>query len=434
MEAAVDQVVELAQHDSELEELLRVLQRASQAKEPQDIQDTFSGVMQRLVGSEAYMSLSVRDLPAGKFRVTRAMLQNEQVYRPNPWRDRDTLPIFEGGLIGRVIETPTPKVIHGVDPTSENAIHPKLSEMRSMMAFPLFDQGEAKNWGLLFRSQPRWEIDYPSLRDFVTRANMLGSNVNLLVTNKRVEELRKRLEDQLQQVATLQQSLLPSRTPSVPGLEIATSYLTSNEAGGDYYDFFDMGDGGFAVLIADVSGHGAGAATIMAMLRAILHSYQDRSKGPAAMLDHANRQLVANDIGANFVTAFMASFSADRETVTYANAGHNPPVVMPADSEIFTVEDARSLPLGIIEDAEYVEASKPTKSGASVVLYTDGIVEATPVGSTDQFGMNKLMAAIHATDGEPEAMIESIHQRLFTFTERRDRDDDQTIVTLRHYQ
>ncbi|MEM9083705.1 MAG: PP2C family protein-serine/threonine phosphatase [Planctomycetota bacterium] len=433
MEAAVDQLVELAQHDSELEELLRILQRASQAKEPQDIQDTFAGVMQRLGGSEGYMSLSVRDLPAGKFRVTRVLNQNEHIYRPDPWRERDQLPIFEGGIIGRAIETPTPKVIHELDPSSENAIHPRLSEMKSMMAFPLFDQGEAKNWGLLFRSQPKWEIDYPNLRDFIARANMLGSNVNLLVTNKRVEELRKRLEDQLQQVATIQQSLLPSRTPCVPGLEIATSYLTSNEAGGDYYDFFDMGDGNFAILIADVSGHGAGAATIMAMLRAILHSYQERSKGPAAMLDHANRQLVANDIGANFVTAFMVSFSADREIVTYANAGHNPPVVMPTDSEIFTVDDARSLPLGIIDDAEYIEASKPTKNGASVALYTDGIVEATPPGTAEQFGMNKLMAAINATNGEAEAMIESIHQKLFAFTGRRDRDDDQTIVTIRHY-
>ena len=426
--------VDLAEKDPLLLEAMDVLAEASSVDDPQDIQRTFARSMQALSGADAYLGISTRGLGDGEFKVTRRYYRGEPLgEQTNPWQDWDEIPLQRGGVISRLIANPRPQVVHGVRLDDDPAIPEEYRGFRSIFAVPLLDNGEAKNWGVMFRSETHWPIDQGRLRDFTIRANMIGNTVNLLVTKQRYAELNLRLSDQLEQVAMIQKSLLPQRTPSVDGLRIATSYLTSNEAGGDYFDFFDMGRGHFGVLIADVSGHGAGAATVMAMMRTILHGYQDREKGPAAMLEYANRELLRNDLGSNFVTAFLADFNADRSHVVYANAGHNPPLVRVPDGSTLTVDDGRSLPLGILDGAEYEQASHPTMAGASVVLYTDGIVEASPPGrKADQFGLDRLSTAVTETSGEPSEVVTHTHERLFEFTGLRSRDDDQTIVALQH--
>lgn len=428
------EIVDLLALDSELGELVDQLQRASAVDDPREIQALFRGSMRRLAGGAAYISVSRRNLPGGQYKLTKLLFEDRPVGRPiDAWHDWPMLPTHEGGFIGSVIETPVPKIINHLNLSGDPAVPRVFCAMRSALAVPLFDRGEAVNWGIVFRTSPEWEIAEERLRDFIARGNMLGNTINLLVTKGRIAELNQRLADQLEQVAQLQRSLLPPKTPKVPGLAIATSYLTSNEAGGDYFDFFDMGDGCFGSLIADVSGHGAGAATVMAMLRAILHGFQDRERGPAAMLAHANRELCRNELNSNFVTAFMVVFNADRSVATYSNAGHNPPVMRLPDGETLVVDDARSLPLGIVSDAAYEQASHATVPGASVFHYTDGIVEAKPpTAGGEMFGMSRLCASLGESSGEPSEMIEHVHMRLFQHTGLRSREDDQTIVALQH--
>ncbi|MEM1165203.1 MAG: PP2C family protein-serine/threonine phosphatase [Planctomycetota bacterium] len=429
------EIEELAPQDPELAEWIDLFTRATRESEPKKIQEIFGDSMRRLSGAAAYAGISIRGLAPGQYKVTKLTLEGEPLGRDiNPWQQWDSLPTHTGGLVGRLITTPTPKVVHDIDLSDDPAMPSQFCSMRSALAVPLFDGGEALNWGILLRTQPRWEIDFRRLRDFISRGQMLGNTVKLLVTNSRVEELNRRLSDQLQQVAQIQQSLLPAKTPKAPGLEIASSYLTSNEAGGDYFDFFDMGGGRFGVFIADVSGHGAGAATVMAMLRTILHGFKDRHLGPAAMLAHANRELLANELNSNFVTAFLAVFSADRSEVVYSNAGHNPPIVLVPGGEVIRVTGASSLPLGIIEEAEYTDEGKQTRAGATLVLYTDGITEAAPdaVGKLDMFGEQRLIDAAKETSGAPSDVVEHIHARLFEHTGKRSRDDDQTLLVVRH--
>ncbi len=167
-----------------------------------------------------------------------------------------------------------------------------------------------------------------------------------------------------------------------PGSEIApSSYLTSNESGGDYYDFFRLPGERWLILIADVSGHGAAAATVMAMLHAILHCYSplngiDRFD-PAQIMEFANDRLLNARLEGNFVTAFLAVFDPATGRFDYANAGHNPPRLKDGLSgKITPIDGAGTLPLGILEDLNATTETIHLKPNDTIVLYTDGITEA----------------------------------------------------------
>jgi sigma-B regulation protein RsbU (phosphoserine phosphatase) len=170
----------------------------------------------------------------------------------------------------------------------------------------------------------------------------------------------------------------------------------------------------------------------MAMLQAILPGYQERRRGPAAMLEHANRELLRKRFESTFVTAFMAVVDPERRVMTYSNAGHNRPERRRPDGSTTAIDGAVSVPLGISDTPDYEEATVPAGPGDTVVLYTDGITEAmAPTPSREMFGVRRLREALAACSGEPDCVIDSIHARLFEHTGSRDRADDQTLVAMR---
>lgn len=412
--------------------VLEMFQALSAVRDPVQLQREYATRIRRLQETYGYVSLSVRGLAPGQYKITRVWLDEE---RPPEWADvwknNHLLSIHTGGFLSEVISTPEPKLYHDLNIPNDPVLGVQLAGLRSAIAVPLFDGGQALNWGLSFRRDPKG-FTPADLEDFLTRGNLVGGMVKNLVNARRVEELNAKLVGQLEEIASIQRSLLPDRLPDVPGISIATSYLTSNEAGGDYYDFFDMGEGRWGTLVADVSGHGAGAATVVAMLHAILHDYPHPERGPAAMLTHANTQLVAKRFENNFVTAFFGMFDEKRRTFTYANAGHNRPQHRTRRGEVVSLEGGVSIPLGIMDETRYELAEATIEPGDTVVLYTDGITEAfSPPPDRVMFGTERLQGALEMCSGEPPCVVESIHERLYDHTRSRERADDQTLVALR---
>ncbi len=409
-----------------------LLRRVSRHTEPADVQREFANLVRFERSFDGMISVSVRGLPRGQYKVTRLNLDDDVgTVTINPWQQWDSIAAHSGGFIGQVIETPEPKIIQHMNIARDPALGDRLARFGSCFVNPLYDDGEALNWSLTFRLNPEgYTAD-----DVVTgllRGNIIGRMTKTLVVAKQVRELNAKLTAQLEEIAQIQRSLLPDRLPDVPGLSIATSYLTSNESGGDYYDFFDMGKGQLGVIVADVSGHGAGAATVMAMLQTILHGYQERARGPAAMLEHANRELLRKRIESSFVTAFIGVIDRERGSLTYSNAGHNRPEHRLRTGATVALEGAASVPLSILDNPEYRNATTPLTTGETLVLYTDGITEAfSPPPNREMFGTNRLREALAACSGEPDCVIESIHQRLFDHTRSRDRVDDQTLVAMK---
>ncbi|MEM8835776.1 MAG: PP2C family protein-serine/threonine phosphatase [Planctomycetota bacterium] len=416
-----------------LQRLVELLRSVSGTNDPVQIQREFSSTMAELDPVGGYVSVSVRGLEPGEYKITGRLYNDEQrrAGRGDVWSRFKQIPTHRGGFIGRIIENPIPQVYENLNVTDDPALGDEIAEYDSVVAAPLFDEGEALNWGILLKREPGG-FQQDEIERFFMRGNLIGRMTKNLIMRREVETLNERLQKQLEEIAQIQRSLLPQRTPSVPGLSMATSYLTSDEAGGDYYDFFEFDDGRFGVLIADVAGHGAGAATVMAMLQTILHSFPLKEAGPAAMLAHANSQLAQKRMEASFVTAWLGFFSPDRRSLTYSNAGHNHPMRRREPGVVEVLKGAGSLPLGIIEDCEYEEAEVTLDLGDSIVLYTDGINEAfSPQPDREMFGTNRLEAAIIDCSGRPGCVIESIHERLYAHTQARSRDDDQTIVALR---
>lgn len=419
--------------DSQLAELTELFREGSRIDEPTQMLSHFSRWFGRRRQADLFVSMSRRGLPPGKYKVTRRITSEERTHgfprEANPWRDWDRLPVYEGGVLGEIMQLEQPQLLEDINAEDDPALGDLIRPMRTAMAIPTYDDGEALNWAVSF-FEDAIARDGDFLRSAMLDINLLGMSTKNLVSKRQVESLNAQLTSQLERIAGIQRSLLPQKLPKIPGLEIAASYLTSDEAGGDYYDFFQLPGGQWGILIADVAGHGAPAATVMAMLRGILHCYERQDFSPAAVMDFANAKLLQANLLGTFVTAFFAVYDPAIGTLDYARCGHNPPRVRRASGDIVQLDADAGLPLGIDESLGVHTAAFKLGAGDTLVLYTDGITEAFGPQRT-MFGTERLDRAIQTCDGRPQCALDSIHSALYGHVGVMERDDDQTLVVIR---
>jgi serine phosphatase RsbU (regulator of sigma subunit) len=218
-------------------------------------------------------------------------------------------------------------------------------------------------------------------------------NVQLAERGREVREAYGLLDRELKVVAEVQVGLLPARVPDIPGFEIATHYRPAARAGGDYFDFFALPEGRWGVLIADVSGHGAPAAVVMAMMRVVLHTL-GRMSPPDQVLADVNAVLCRNILSGHFVTCCYGVLDPSTGTFAFASAGHPAPLCVDRESSRArqcAVE--AGLPLGVDPQAQYVATTVRFPPVNMLALYTDGITEAVNTNG-EQFGLSRLAAAV----------------------------------------
>jgi PAS domain S-box-containing protein len=207
----------------------------------------------------------------------------------------------------------------------------------------------------------------------------------------------------------LQRSLLPESLPVVPGLTMAARYFAGGagtRVGGDWYDTVALPGGRVALVIGDVAGRGVAAASMMGQLRSALRAYALDGASPASALDRLNRFLLSLAWD-SMATALVLVLEPATGRMTYANAGHPPPIVLGADGTTRSLTDSLSVPLGALDVPGYREATASLEPGATLVLYTDGLVE-----QRDQLidaGIERLEQALVASGGtSPEAACDRI--------------------------
>jgi sigma-B regulation protein RsbU (phosphoserine phosphatase) len=266
---------------------------------------------------------------------------------------------------------------------------------------------------------------------------MVGATVNSVLAASRLRETNERLQRQVEEIARIQRSLLPEAPPVIQGLELAVDYRPHDRAGGDLYDFVSLtgrrGEtdpaGRWAVIVGDVSGHGTPAAVVMAMLTSILYAYPRVPQGPAELLTYANRHLCAKRIAGTFTTALIGVFDPSTRRFTYARAGH-PPALLKSGARINTLDAVGDLPLAVLPDTRYEEAWVTIEPGETLVLFTDGIIEEMdPEGR--MFGVGGILDSLHACNGSPRCVIDSINAALARHRGPARPSDDATIVTMR---
>jgi sigma-B regulation protein RsbU (phosphoserine phosphatase) len=230
----------------------------------------------------------------------------------------------------------------------------------------------------------------------------------------------------------VQQSLLPSETPLVEGLDIAGHSIYCDETGGDYYDFLDVS--GLSrttavIALGDVTGHGIAAALLMATARGILRSRAQAPGSLADLLTHMNTLLVGDTTGGRFMTMFLMTLDGRHHEMRWASAGHDPPFVYDPDTDAFLVPQGGSIPLGIMPEIEYEEYTiSGVKSGQVYLAATDGVWE-TFNEAREPFGKDRVRELLRKHAHRSAAEIsEALRAQLNAFRGEGSQDDDITFV------
>jgi serine phosphatase RsbU (regulator of sigma subunit) len=270
------------------------------------------------------------------------------------------------------------------------------------------------------------------LGDLATSFNVMAGAVK----RGREEAIaRERLERELETARQIQERLLPHEMPQLPGFEIAGTSLPSQQVGGDYFDFLDMGSGKLGVAIADVSGKGIPAALLMANLQASLHAQIIKKGTVAEVASRMNSLLVRSTDTHMFATFFYGILDRIKSTFTSTNAGHNPPLLFSTDGKARRLE-AGGLVLGFLPDQKYTQETVGLKQGEVLVLYTDGITEARGRSSRkiseNLFGEEKLIEVVRANLAKSAVDIQAaILKAISNHTSNAAQDDDITLVVIK---
>jgi len=259
-----------------------------------------------------------------------------------------------------------------------------------------------------------------------------------LITERQTKEERdaflselERKKAELRIAHEIQMSFLPERLPDVPGFELAALSLPAKEVGGDFYDAIPLPGGRTALAIADVSGKGVPAALFMALSRTVLRANALVSRGAREAIREANVLIAEDAKSGMFVTVFYAVADPIERTLTYVNAGHNPPLLFRAGGGRPEELKGTGIILGVMPEAEYGEETIHLKSGDLVLLYTDGVTEAINPGE-EQFGEARLIETVASSlDRSPAGIVENVRDAVMEFSGDEPQFDDLTLMALR---
>jgi phosphoserine phosphatase RsbU/P len=241
-----------------------------------------------------------------------------------------------------------------------------------------------------------------------------------------------RVKKEMEIAQQIQISLLPGSAPLIPGIEIDGRCISAAHVGGDYYDYFQSDGSTLDILIADVSGHSIGAALIMAEVRTLLRLNLEFSFNASRILTQLNRQLYSDLSRVElYISLFYARYNHQNKILSYANAGHNPPIVC-REGHVNPIElDADGLIIGVMEEVTFIEQTIELSSGDAIIFYTDGLVEACrPCG--EMFGINRIFDAIVRLKHLPIIeIIDALYLEVRQFTSQESLQDDISIVIFK---
>ncbi len=304
-----------------------------------------------------------------------------------------------------------------------------LQGVRSVLAVPL---GVGSNvFGIIYADSPLAEGRFTEdhLKVLTTLASVAAIRVeNARLTEEQME--RERLEREQQVASEIQQRFLPATAPIVTGYELQGISFPCYEIGGDYYDFIQREDGRLVVALGDVSGKGTAAALLMSSLHAAVHAQADIHDSLVKTISAVNRYLVDSIPANRFVTLFYAELDPQNGSLSFLNAGHNPPLIVHTGG---TMEQLASggLPLGIMTNADFREGRTKLYPGDVLVIYSDGVSEATnPNG--EEFGPTRLYEVVARNlEASAGGIRDRIESALTKFCQGTPAADDITLVIVK---
>ncbi len=409
--------------------LLQVAQAVASLNSLDDILSTVVRVMPILVGVERCVIFLWDDeefvfRPAKAYGLPReveiALLA--QRYAP------DDLPFLDaahgqGHPVARFSADSVPAFAHIFAGTSAGKSRPllavPLSVKGSMLGVMVLEEADTPR-----RSRARW-------LEIITG---IAHQTALAVQDDRLQRQmaeRERLERELQLAHDMQRTFMPDQVPDLPGWELAFIWRAARQVAGDFYDCFELPDGRLGLVIADVADKGMPAALFMALTRTLMRAAAREKMSPAAALAHVNDLLVPDAQHGMFVTIFYAVLSLETGELVYANAGHNPPLLLRSRTRELERLTKGGMALGVLGGTQLEERAVSLDPGDCVVFYTDGITEAfSPEG--DMYGEGRLQETVlAAAAGSARMILDAIDGSVVAFSGNAPLSDDRTLMVLR---
>ncbi|HZJ45981.1 MAG TPA: GAF domain-containing SpoIIE family protein phosphatase [Pyrinomonadaceae bacterium] len=330
------------------------------------------------------------------------------------------------GFIGSVAVSGEPIISHDVrsDPVYVNA----RDRTRSEMVAPIISNDEVIGVFDLESDELNAYSD-----DDLDVLMLLASQVAIIIEKVMLHEQlieKKRLEGQLEVARQVQLELLPARDPDLPGYDISAYNYPTEEVSGDYYDWVPIYEDQIGIVIADVAGKGVPAALLMAFLRASLRSASHTGYATHISMAKVNYLLWESIERNQYVTAFYGILDASNKTLSYSNAGHNPPLLLTADGRTKFIHRGEQ-PLGMFRDTRYHEYYLSFDPGDMLVLYTDGATEALSLAG-EEFGRERLAAAVKASAHlTARELVSSMEKSVLDWTQGVGATDDITFFVIK---
>ena len=270
-------------------------------------------------------------------------------------------------------------------------------------------------------------LDFDDLRVTIERT------LNNLEAWREAESSKVRLaaiENELDVASKMQQSILPTEFPETDHYDVFGSMTPAKEVGGDFFDIFQLENGNIGLAIADVSGKGVPAALFMMASRTLLKGAAIGLKEPGKVLQEVNDLLYDDNEAMMFVTVLYGVYNPETRTLTYANGGHNLPIIVHDDGSSSIIPSTNGVALGILPGGEYEQSSITCAPGDTVVFYTDGVTEAIDTDE-EEFGMERLQETFNWGPEDCREAVLSILDAVSDFAGGAPQFDDITCLALK---
>ena len=272
------------------------------------------------------------------------------------------------------------------------------------------------------------KVDVRSNAEFSSLSDDINSTVSTL--KKYIAEAAARIDKELEYAKQIQLSALPSDFPDTEDYSVFAQMIAAKEVGGDFYDFYSLDDNTVFFLAADVSGKGIPAAMFMMTAKTIIKDLAERGLSVNEIFTLANEKLCENNESGMFVTAWMGKFDIPTGKLSFANAGHNPPVIVHADGECEYLRSRPGFVLAGMEGIKYRENEITLDKGDRIFLYTDGVTEATDINEA-LYGEDRLQTYIDKNRNfKSEELLSGLKKDIDTFVGKAPQFDDITMLVF----
>jgi len=338
---------------------------------------------------------------------------------------------ISSGVRDRVLHDKTSILVR--DAQLDDAFKGRMSiveqKVHTMMAVPL--QTKERIIGLIYVDSPFVLREFT--KDDLNLLSVMGHIAAIRVENVRlaeIEQTERIMQRDLSQAAEIQRRMLPAQAPEVAGTDLAGFNAACRTVGGDYYDFFPYPDGRVAMALGDVSGKGMPASLMMMALHARVQVLAEDPGNLAAFMTRLNKATCAQCPSNRFITFFFCVLDTASGELTFANAGHNPPILVRASGEAQMLEGGGPV-LGILPVASYGEQRVHLDAGDMLVLYSDGVTEANNA-AYDEYGEGRFIEVLKRYREAPAAaIVDAVTRDLAEFAAGAPQADDITLVVAK---